>query len=178
MNQEPDKKQSEEELEELREVIKKIEELQKQKDKKPQKPRRRFIAIEFGGVFHHNRIINFLFGFILNFTFIFFIIELFEFATYRDILYMVYFVLAYSILEEIFRSYVLYKLFPLVLRSFGTVFFFGYLLIFFILDQYIFVRDFNFVNASLLVLFVIVFTILRYLFSMLLRQYFRRRNVR
>jgi hypothetical protein len=178
MNQEPDNRSKEEELEELREVIKKIEELQKQKGQKPKQPKRPFIALEFGGVFHHNRIINFIFSYILNFTFAYFVIELFDFAEYNDILYVALLMLIYSVLEEIFKTYILIKHFPLIIRSFGTIFFFGYILLFYILDQYVFINTFNFINATLFTFFVIIFTIARYVFGTTLRRYFRRHNMR
>lgn len=178
MNQEPDNTQTEEDLAELREVIKKIEELQKEKDQKPKRPRRPLIAIEFGGVFHRNRIINFGFSYILNFTLAFFVIEIFKFAKYVDIIYMVGLVLVYTMLEEVYRRYILMRHFPLILRSFGTVFYFGYLVIFFVLDQYVFVKTFSFHNGTLLAFFVLIFTIVRYIFGTSLRQYFRKRNMR
>lgn len=178
MNEDPNNPRTDEEIEELREVIKKIEKLQKDKDKKQKKPHKPFIAIEFGGVFHRNRLVNFVFSFILNFTFAFFVIEIFSFAIYSDILIMLLVILTYSVLEEIYRTYILMKHFPLILKSFGTIFYFGYLLIFFILDQYVFIQDFNFVNGTLLAFFVLFFTSARYLFSTGLRQYFRKRNMR
>lgn len=159
--------------------MKKIEELQKQSnEKKPKKPRKKFIAIEFGGVFHHNMIINFIFSFILNFSFAFFVIEIFNFANYRDIIYVVGIMLVYSIIEEMYRTYILMRQFPLVLKSFGTIFFFGYIVIFFLLDQYVFIETFNFVNGTLLAFFVLFFTISRYLFGMWLRNRFRNKNMR
>lgn len=181
MNQEPDNKHTEEELEELRAVIKKLEELQKdQKGPKiPQKkPRRPMIAIEFGGVFHHNRVINFVFSFILNFTFAFFVIEIFNFAVYNDIMNLVLMIFVYSMAEEFFRTYVLMKHFSIILKSFGTVFFFGYIVIFFILDQYIFVSTFNFINETLLAFFVLIFTLSRYYFGMNVRRYLRKKEMR
>jgi len=170
--------ENEEELEELRDVIKKIEELQKHQKGKQKKPRRPLIAIEFGGVFHHNRIINFVFGYIVNFTIAYFVIEIFNFANYSDIIYVAGLILVYSVLEEIYKSYLLMRHFPLILRSFGTIFYFGYLLIFFVLDQYVFIRSFDFVNGTLLAFFVLIFTVVRYFFGTTLRQYFRKRNMR
>jgi len=183
MNQEPDNnkpKQSEEDLEELREVIKKLEELQKQQDpsKKKKRPRRPFFAIEFGGVFHHNRIVNFLFNLVLNFTFAYFVIEIFHFATYSDIMNLVLLIVVYSVFEEMYRTYLLTNHFSLIIRSFGTVFFFGYVLIFFLLDQYVFIQPFNFVNGTLLAFFVLIFTIIRYIFSMYVRRYLHKKELR
>jgi hypothetical protein len=181
MDNEPHKNEdpSEEELEELKEVIRKLEELQKQQDKKPGKrPRRPFIAIEFGGVFHHNPIVNFSFGFVVNLFFAYVVIELFQFAQYNDILYLIGLVLVYSIAEEVFKNYVMMKHFTLIMRSFGTIFYFGYLMIFFILDKWLFIDSFNFINGTLIVFFVLIFTLLRYFFGTSLRRYFRRRNMR
>jgi len=178
MDQEPNTPQSEEDLEELREVIKKIEELQKQKEQRPKRPRRPYLAIEFGGVFHHNIYVNFTFSLIVNFTLAFFIIEIFNFAKYIDIIYMVGLVFVYTLLEELYKKYILMRHFPLIIRSFGTVFYFGYLVIFFILDQYVFIHSFDFINGTLLAFFVLIFTIVRYLFGTTLRKYFRKRNMR
>jgi hypothetical protein len=169
----------EEDLAELKDVIKKLEELQKQQKQSGGKPPRRpFIAIEFGGVFHHNPIINFLFGFVVNLFFAYTVIEVFQFAKYTDLLYLVLLVLLYSVVEEVFRTYVMMRHFSLVMRSFGTIFYFGYLVIFYLLDQYVFVSSFRFINATLLVFFVLIFTILRYFFGTSLRRYFRRKNMR
>ncbi len=169
-------KPEQEDLDELKEVMKKLEELHK--NQQPKKPRRRIIAIEFGGVFHHNRYINFIFTYIVNFTFAFFIIELFNFAYYRDIIYLAGIILIFSIIEELYKTYVLMRHFPIVLKSFGTIFYFGYILIFFILDQYVFIRSFNFVNEIVLPFFVLIFTLVRYVFGQAIRNYFRNRNMR
>lgn len=180
---EPETKSDEEptevDLEDLKDVIKKLEELQKQQEKSGGKPPRRpFIAIEFGGVFHHNPLINFLFGFVVNLFFAYLVIELFQFADYTDLLYLALLVLLYSVAEEVFRTYVMMRHFSLVMRTFGTIFYFGYLVIFYILDQYVFLSSFRFINATLLVFFVLIFTITRYLFGTTLRRYFRRKNMR
>lgn len=175
----PKQQPSDKEIEELKEVMKKIQELQevqkKKKDKK--RPRRPVIAIEFGGVFHHNRFVNFAFTFIVNFTFMFFLLELYEFAVYYDILYLVAVVGIYTLLEETYRTFILMRYFKIILKTFGTIFYFGYLLIFFIIDQYIIINDFNFVNGTLLAFFVLIFTIVRYLFGTSIRRYFRKKRI-
>ena len=147
------KEEEQESLDELREVIKKIEEMSKKQPRK--NPRRRMISLEFGGVFHHNRYINFIFTYILTFTIAFFITELFNFVTYRDIIYFAGVILVFNLFEEVMKSYVLIRHFRLILRTFGSVFYFIYLLIFYFLDQYIFIRSFNFVNEIVLVFFVL-----------------------
>jgi len=175
MDNEP-KRENSEDLEELKEVIKKIEELQKEKNQKPKRPRRPVIAIEFGGVFHHNRFVNLCFNVIVNFTFSFFIIELFNFAQYNDIVNLLLLVIAYSAIEEVYKTYIIMNHFQIILKSFGTIFFFGYLLIFFALDQYLFTHSFNF-EGVLLPFFVLIFTISRYIFGQIIRNYFRKKRI-
>ncbi len=164
------------ELESLLKAIKELEEAKKDNDGIPKK--KGFIAIEFGGVFHHNLYINFVFTFILNLTLTFLIIELFNFATYDSIIYILLFVLTYTFAEALYRLYVLMNHFNFIVKSLGFVFFFGYVFIFFVLDEYVFVRTIDFVNETLFVVFVGMFTIVRYVFSHLLRQNFRQRNLR
>ena len=170
------KEEEQESLDELREVIKKIEEMSKKQPRK--NPRRRMISLEFGGVFHHNRYINFIFTYILTFTIAFFITELFNFVTYRDIIYFAGVILVFNLFEEVMKSYVLIRHFRLILRTFGSVFYFIYLLIFYFLDQYIFIRSFNFVNEIVLVFFVLFLAIIRYVFGQLIRNYLRYRTLR
>ncbi len=156
--------------------MKKIEKMSK---KQPQKrPGRRMISLEFGGVFHHNRYINFIFTYILTFTIAFFITELFNFVLYRDILYFAGVILVFTLFEDVIKSYILVRHFRVILRTFGAVFYFVYLLIFYILDQYFFVRSFNFVNEIVLVFFVLFLTILRYVLGQLIRNYLRYRSLR
>ena len=167
-----DKKKTEEELEKLLKAIEKLEEDSKNQNKKKRK-RRSFIAIEFGGVFHHNRFINFIFSFILNLAIAYTVIEVFSFATYDDFLYIVLFILAYSILEYILRLYLYLKHFKWIIKSFGTLFYFVYILIFYFLDYYVFVNVIEFDQAVLLMAFITLFTVIRYFISMFLRRRLR-----
>ncbi len=160
---------------ELEEILKQLEEIKNQSKEKGQgkKPKRKFIAFEFGGVFHQNPIINFIFSYIVNLFFVYFVIEIFKFANYTDIFYLAALVLLYTVLEEGFRSYIFVRHFHIILKSFGTIFFFGYILIFFFLDQVVFVESFHFINATLLFFFVVFFTVFRYFFGLYLRRYLR-----
>ncbi len=184
MNQEPKKNDNEEintqeELDELKEVMKKLKELQddnKQKQKK--KPRQPIIAIEFGGVFHKNRYINLLFSALVNFIFAYFVIEIFDFAEYHGKIYVLILLMAiYTIIEEIYRNLLLRHYFDFIIKSFGSVFFFGYVLIFFVLDQYVFIEEFNFFNGTVLAFFVLIFVLTRYFFGTSVRRYFRKKRI-
>ena len=170
---------TEEEKIELENLLKAIKELEDNKvENTENKKKKGFIAIEFGGVFHHNVYINFAFNLIFNLTLTFLLIELLNFATYDNIIYIALFVLAYTILETYYRLYILMNHFKFIVKSLGFIFFFGYVFIFFALDKYLFVSSINFVNETLLVVFVGLFTIIRYVLSTLLRQNFRKRNLR
>jgi hypothetical protein len=185
MNQEPkntDKKErtTQEELDELKEVMKKLKKLQDEnkKNSHKNKQKRPTIAIEFGGVFHKNRYINLAFSAVVNLFFAYFVIEIFNFAEYHGKIYVLILLMCiYTLLEEMYRNMLLRYYFKYIIKSFGTIFFFGYLLIFFILDQFVFVEEFNFFNGTLLTFFVVIFVIVRYLFGTSVRKYFRRRKM-
>jgi hypothetical protein len=170
-------KDTQKELEELKAAIEKIEKTQK-KNGGSKKPRKPFIALELGGVFHNNPYVNFVFNYIVNLFFVYFVIVIFHFAEYNDIFYLAALVLLYTFIEEGFRTYLMMKHFSIVLKSFGTVFFFGYLVIFYFLDQYIFIHTFQFINATLLFFFVLFFALARYFFATYLRRYLRRKEMR
>lgn len=169
---------TEEEKKELENLLKAIKELEENKNKKGNIKKKGFIAIEFGGVFHHNLYINFAFTFILNLTLAFVLIQIFYFASYENIIYISLFILGYTLVEYVFRIYILMNHFQLIVKSLGFVFFFGYVFIFFALDQYIFGETVYFINETLFIVFVGMFTIVRYVLSYLLRQNFRKRNLR
>ncbi|MBN2604814.1 MAG: hypothetical protein JXR62_03175 [Bacilli bacterium] len=174
------KENSAEEKAEIENLLKAIEELEKAKkeDDNNKKRPRNFIAIEFGGVFHHNFYVNFVFNFILNLTLSYTIIELFNFADYDNIVVFILFILFYTISETFYRSYVLLNYFQYVIKSFGFIFYFGYVIIVYLLDSFVFVDSIHFNEGSYLVVFVGIFTIIRYILSTLLRQNFRKRNLR
>ncbi len=165
------------EKEELESLLKAIEELEKLKKKNRQKPRN-LISIEFGSVFHHNRYINFIFSFILNLTLIYLVIEVFQFAKYTDIMYVIILALTYTFFETIYRTYVLFNHFKLVIKSMGFVFYIGYVGIFFLLDVYVFGDSFDFYNETLLIVFVAIFMLIRYIIGTMLIRNFRKRNLR
>ena len=184
MNQEPKKTDNEErttqeELDELKEVMKKLKKLQEENKKSSRKkPGKPTIAIEFGGVFHKNRYVNLAFSALVNLFFAYFVIEIFNFAEYHGNIYvLVLLMCSYTLMEEMYRNMLLRYYFKYIIKSFGTIFFFGYLLIFFVLDQFVFVEEFNFFNGTLLAFFVLIFVIVRYLFGTSVRKYFRRRKM-
>lgn len=154
------------ELEKLLKQMKEIE--KKQKKKSPKGPK--MVKIEFGSVFHPNILLNFLMYFLLNLVVIYTLFEVFSFVEYRDNLTTILlFVLAYTGLEMLFRQYLVLNHFKFVLRTFGFVFFFGYLSIFYLLDSYLF-TEIRFVNETLLIIYVGMFIVIRYLLAQFVKK--------
>lgn len=152
-----------------------MNELKKQEEKKQnaKKKKPRVLAIEFGGVYHTNVVVNFLFGYLLNLTLAFLIIELTHYAVYSSIYVFLGVMLVFSMIEYVFRNYIFMQHFKLIIQSFGTIFFFGYVLIFYLVDQFIFIQSFNFINGLVEVFFVLLFAVLRYGFGLLIRRFIR-----
>ncbi|MFW6298575.1 MAG: hypothetical protein ACOC14_02730 [Bacillota bacterium] len=154
------------ELEKLLKEMKKIE--QKQKKKSPKGPK--MVKIEFGSIFHPNPFVNFLMYYLLNLVVIYSLFEVFSFVEYPDdLITILLFVVAYTMFETVFRQYLVFNHFKFVLRTFGFIFFFGYLSIFYLLDSYLF-TTIAFVNETLLIIFVGMFIVFRYLLAQMVKQ--------
>lgn len=163
---------TDEELEELMETIKKLEEEQQKKKKKRPKG---LLVIEFGGVYHTNPVIDFLFSFIMNVTISVIIIEVFGLATYQNELVFIAFIGVYSILELFVKQFLTVYFLQYIIKSFGFVFFIGYLIIFYIVDQYLFTgKLFNFNHEYFIVAFVTLFVLIRYFLGTQIRRRLRR----
>lgn len=165
-------------IEELMKELQKLEETKKQQQggKKSKMPK--MITIEFGGVFHPNLIVNTVFYFILNLAIMSILFELLSFAVYQDSIFIIMFVAAYTLLEMMFRIYMMTHHLKLVFKTFGLIFYIGYLFIFYVLDSFVFDRYLYFLNETLLVVFVAIFAFIRYIISFYIRQNFRKRNLR
>lgn len=164
-------------IEELMKELQKLEEVKKQQGgKKSKMPK--MITIEFGGVFHPNLIVNTVFYFILNLAIMSILFEVLSFAVYQDSIFIIMFVAAYTLLEMMFRIYMMTHHLRLVFKTFGLIFYIGYLFIFYILDSFVFDRYLYFLNETLLVVFVAIFALIRYVISFYIRQNFRKRNLR
>ncbi len=170
--EESDQESLEEEQKQLEELLKAIRQVEenKQKNKKPTKKSRRMIAIEFGTMFHTNPLLNFMAYYSLNLLVIYTVVTLFNFGSFRDLSTVLLFVLAYTMIELVFRTYILLNHFKFVLRTFGFIFYFGYVTIFFLIEQYLFPRSVVFFDASLLLVFVGMFIVFRYLITQISRR--------
>lgn len=173
MSEEENQRKKDEEFEDFLKALEEIEKANESNKKNKGKKPRNLIAIEFGGVFHKNIYINTVFNFILNFTVFYIVIETFGFATFEDIYSLAALIVVYTILEQYFKAYVLLNFFEIVLKSLGFVFYFGYILIFYLLDVYLFTNTFDFINETLLVVSIAMFTIIRYFISTAIRKRLR-----
>lgn len=172
-----EKKQSREALEEekaqleaLLKSIKALEEAKKERSKRPKK-RPNMIAIEFGSIFHRNLFVNFLGYYVLNLTVIYTVMSLFNFGSFRDLETVLLFVLLYTAIETVFRTYILMSYFKVVVRTLGFIFYFGYLTIFYLLDFYVFPNAVQITEDINLVVFVGMFIVFRYIIAKLFRDY-------
>jgi hypothetical protein len=176
MNNEEEKQSPTEE--ELEELIKELKKLEEQKKKGSKKKPKGILMIEFGGVYHPNFIVNFLFSMIINITLAYVIISLFQFAYFEDLVDYIYFILAYSVIEWIVREFITRKYLSLIIKSFGMILYFSYIFIAFMLDHYLFNGNVTFHHETQLVAFVTIFVIIRYIIGTSIRRYFRKQVMR
>lgn len=159
-------KELEDLLKQLRDLQKQKEDLKQQRTKKP-----RVLMVEFGAIFHQNGLINYAMYFMLNLVIVYGLSELYNFFEFSGgLIDLVLFVGLYSLIEIIFRSYIVSNHFKFVLRTFGFIFFFGYLTLFYFLEQHLFTGLFTFTNENLFVVFIASFILIRYVASHLIRH--------
>ena len=103
---------------------------------------------------------------------------MFSFAEYNDIIYVVILALVYTFFESIYKSYILFHHFKIIIKSLGFIFYIGYVAIFYSLDVYVFGDSFNFMDETFLVAFVAIFMLVRYIIGTMLIKYFRKRNIK
>jgi len=171
-NQQKEKSDKEKEKE-IEDLLKQLRDLEKQKQsssKKKKRPRG-MIMIEFGTRFHPNGLLNFAMYFMVNLLVIYGLSELFDFTQFTgDLIDIIAFVGVYTLIEILFRHYVVHNHFRFVMRTFGFIFFFGYLTTFYLLENYIFIDVFNFRHETMFVMFISLFVVFRYLLSHIIRN--------
>ncbi len=166
-------KSDEQKQRELDELLKQLKELQQQKNNLQQKqsPKPKVLMVEFGARFHPNGLINYTMYYLLNLVIIYSFSEIYEFFSFSgSLIDLLLFIGVYTLIEIIFRTYIVTHHFKFVLRTFGFVFFLGYLTIFFFLEQYLFSGLFGFTNENLFVIFIASLVLIRYIISHLMRH--------
>lgn len=177
-NEEINDSPTEEELEELEKLLKELKELDEESKKSGKKRRRSLLTIEFGGVYHPNRIVNFLFSLLINISLSYTIISLFNFVEFENLYHYMGFIVTYSVIEWYVRDFITRRYLHLIIKSFGMIFYFSYLTLIFLLDYFVFVGNFTFKHATNVVAFLTIFVIVRYIIGTAIRRHFRRQLMR
>ena len=116
---------SEKELEELEELIETLKKLEEERSKREEhnnnnkKPS--ILTIEFGGVYHTNSVVNFLFQLVINITLAYLVIQLFQFAEFKDIYMYLLFIGVYTVIESTIKTYITMKFFKYIIQSMGFI---------------------------------------------------------
>lgn len=166
-----------EELEELIETLKKLEEERKKReDHNGRKPS--ILTIEFGGVYHTNILVNFLFQLVINISLSYLVIQVFHFAEFKDIYMYLLFIGVYTVIESIIKMYITVKYFKYIIQSMGFILYILYLILFYTLDVFVFKNTFTFTHAYHIVAFVTIFVVFRYFVGTWIKRYLRSKIVR
>ena len=157
-----DDKDIRKEIEELEKLIEQVKKQNEEERKKQQKSNRNpVIRINLASVYSNNFWINMIFEILVNFIVIFAMLKMFSFADFSDDITIIFIVLIFTGLEQLYKRLLLMKHIKLVLYTSGLIFTFINLLIFYFLDLVVFQNSFSFVDAFYPIAFVVVFQITR-----------------
>ncbi len=157
-----DNKDIRKEIEELEKLIDKVKKQNEEEKKKQQKqPKNTVVRINLASVYSNNFWINMIIAFLINFIVIFSLFKLFDFEIVANDQYILALVGIFTIVEELYRKYLLMKQVKIVLYTSGLIFTFINILIFYILDLVVFVDSFSFVDYLYPVAFVVLFQSVR-----------------
>lgn len=179
-NKNEKEKPSAQELEELEELIETLKKLEEERSKREEHNNKKpsILTIEFGGVYHTNIVVNFLFQLVINISLAYLVIQLFQFAEFNDIFMYLAFIGVYTLVETLVKTIITVKLFKYIIQSMGFILYISYLIIFYILDVYIFTDTFTFTHAYHIVAFVTIFVIFRYFVGTWVKRYLRSKVAR
>lgn len=158
-----------EELEKLIDKVKKQNEEEKRKQKSMQQ--KTVVKINLASAYANNFWINMLFSFLVNFIVIFAVLKLFDFVTLSNDLYIIYLVFIFTVIEEFYKRYLLKKQIKLVLFTSGMIFTFLNIVLFYIIDLFIFVDALTFNNYLYPIAFVILFQVTRSVIKQIYLRY-------
>jgi len=150
------------ELEELEKLIDKVKQQNDEEKKKQKKrPRNTTVRINLASVYATNLWINLLISFLVNFIVFFSLLKLFYFADVSNDTYIIYIVLIFSFVEEIYRRYLLAKQVKIVLYTSGLIFTFINILLVYLIDLFVFPDAFSFINYLYPIALIVLFQALR-----------------
>lgn len=157
-----DNKDIRKEIEELEKLIDKVKKQNEEERKKHTiKPKGTIVKINLASVYSNNFWVNLLFSFLINFIVIFSVLKLFDFAIISDDTYIIYLVFVFTFVEEFYKRYLFAKQIKLVLFTSGLVFTFINIVIFYLLDIFVFANQFSFNNYLNPIAFVVFFQVIR-----------------
>jgi uncharacterized membrane protein YvlD (DUF360 family) len=139
---------------------------------KKKKPRRTLFLLEIGSPYLKNPILNHVISIIVNTFILLFLATIIPLMS-GEFIGIVLFSIIYTIIEDIVKKNLTFKIFPLVIGTFGFVFLFINMLLFWVLWTSIFSDTITFVNEVSFATMVLAFTALRFPFSMLLKNLLR-----
>jgi len=150
------------EIEELEKLIDKVKKQNEEERKKHNlKPKGTVVKINLTSAYSHNFWVNILFSFLINFIVIFSILKLFDFANITNDVFIIYTVFIFTVLEEFYKRYLFAKQVKVVLFTSGLIFTFINIVIFYLLDIFVFSTQFSFNSYLDPIAFVILFQVIR-----------------
>lgn len=131
----------------------------------------RLIMIKIGGAFHANFFVNFILTYFINLTLIMTLMTLLFLGSFPDALWVpLTFTFVYSVSEFLFRELIMLNYTSLVIRSFGTLLYFGYVILFYLIDQFVFSFHQIFNGEAEVAAFTGIFMIVRYLSTYVVKK--------
>jgi uncharacterized membrane protein YvlD (DUF360 family) len=157
-----DKQDIRKEIEELEKLIDKVKKQNEEERKKHTiKPKGTVVKINLASAYSNNFWVNMIFSFLINFIVIFSVLKLFDFAVIKDDTFIIYIVFIFTILEEFYKRYLFTKQVKIVLFTSGLIFTFINIVLFYLLDVFIFADQFSFNNYLNPIAFVVLFQVIR-----------------
>lgn len=151
------------EIEQLEELIEKVRK-QNKKNRKQRQPGVPILRINLAAAYSRNFYVNLIISFLMNFIAAFVLIklmgDLFVSNIANDMMLMAV-ILGFSIFEELYKKYLFKYHMQIVIYSVGTIFVLLNILFFYLVDYLVF--DFGwFISPYHPILFIIVFSVIRY----------------
>lgn len=156
-----DDKDIRKEIEELEKLIEKVKKQNEEEREKHKGPKNTVVRINLATIYSNNFWINLIFSLLVNFIVIFSLLKIFDFAQISNDIYIVLLVFGFTIIEEEYKRFLLRRQLKLVLYTSGLIFSFINLLLFYVMDLFVFGEAFSFLNYLYPIAFVVMFQVVR-----------------
>lgn len=135
------------------------------------KKKNRFIMVKIGGAFHSNFYVNFILTYFINLALIMSLVTLLFLGSFPRALWVpLTFTLVYSMSEFLYRELIMLNYASLVIKSFGMILYFGYVTLFYVIDQFVFSSYQIFNGEAEVAAFTGLFMIVRYLSTYVVKK--------